>query len=204
MKRLLLLIALVASCTSAIPAVPIAWPVQVSSNGRYFVDRKGQPVFWLGTTQWELFRGYTLEDAQLILDKSKDKGFVFVQTMLMGVGDGTRANVYGQKPWLSDDPLTPNEAYFRNADAVVQAARERDMILYVMLYHQTCRKCITVANARAWAKWLAQRYKEMPNIVWSMTPEAKPEFVPILRELAAGLREGDGLFLQLHPWRKVA
>jgi hypothetical protein len=192
MKRLLLLIALVASCTSAIPAVPIAWPVQVSSNGRYFVDRKGQPVFWLGTTQWELFRGYTLEDAQLILDKSKDKGFVFVQTMLMGVGDGTRANVYGQKPWLSDDPLTPNEAYFRNADAVVQAARERDMILYVMLYHQTCRKCITVANARAWAKWLAQRYKEMPNIVWSMTPEAKPEFVPILRELAAGLREGDG------------
>ena len=25
-----------------------------------------------------------------------------------------------------------------------------------------------------------------------MTPEAKPEFVPILRELAAGLREGDG------------
>ena len=25
-----------------------------------------------------------------------------------------------------------------------------------------------------------------------MTPEAKPEFVPVLRELAAGLREGDG------------
>ena len=31
-----------------------------------------------------------------------------------------------------------------------------------------------------------------PNIVWSMTPEAKDEFVPVLRELAAGLREGDG------------
>ena len=178
--------------------------------------KKGQPVFWLGTTQWELFRGYTLEDAQLILDKSRDKGFVFVQTMLMGVGDGTRPNVYGQKPWLNDNPLTPNEAYFRNVDAVIQAARERDMILYVMLYHQTCRKRITVDNARAWAKWLAQRYKEMPNIVWSLTPEAKPEFVPILRELAAGLREGDGgahlitvearsfpLFLQLHPQREA-
>jgi len=192
MKRLLLLIAVVASCTSAIPAASIAWPVQVSSNGRYFVDQKGQPVFWLGTTQWELFRGCTREDAQLILDKSKDKGFVFVQTMLVGVGDGTRANVYGQKPWLHDDPLTPNEVYFKNVDGVIQAARERDMILYVMLYHQTCRKRITVDNARAWAKWLAQRYKEMPNIIWSLTPEAKPEFVPILRELAAGLREGDG------------
>jgi hypothetical protein len=61
-----------------------------------------------------------------------------------------------------------------------------------MLYHQTCRKHITLDNARAWAKWLGQRYEETPNIVWSMTPEAKPEFVPILRELAAGLREGDG------------
>jgi len=65
------------------------------------------------------------------------------------------------------------------------------MILYVMVYHQTCRKRITVDNARAWAKWLAQRYKEVPNVVWSLIPEAKPEFVPILRELAAGLREGD-------------
>ncbi len=60
------------------------------------------------------------------------------------------------------------------------------------LYHQRYRKFITVANARAWAKWLARRYKDVPTIVWSMTPEAKPEFVPILRELAAGLHEGDG------------
>jgi hypothetical protein len=60
------------------------------------------------------------------------------------------------------------------------------------LYHQRWRKIITVENGRAWAKWLAQRYKETPNIVWSMTPEAKPEFVPVLRELAAGLHEGDG------------
>ena len=175
--RRLLLAAFVASCTSVAAAASISWPVQVSSNGRYFVNRQGQPVFWLGTTQWELFRGYTLEDARLILDKSKDKGFVFVQTMLVGVGDGTGASMYGQKPWLNDDPRTPNEAYFKNVDAVIQAARERDMILYVMAYHQTCRKHITVDNARAWAKWLALRYKEMPNIVWSMTPEAKTEFV---------------------------
>ncbi len=191
MKRLLLMVAFLASYASVTTAASIAWPVQVSSNGRYFVDQKGQPVFWLGTTQWELFRGYTREDARLILDQSKDKGFVFVQTMLMGVGDGTHANVYGQKPWLNDDPRTPNEAHFKHVDAVIQAARERDVILYVMAYHQTCRKRITVDNARVWAKWLAQRYKGMPNIVWSLIPEAKPEFVPLLRELAAGLREGD-------------
>jgi len=117
---------------------------------------------------------------------------VFIQAMLMGVGDGTQPNVYGEKPWIDNNPLTPNEAYFKNVDAVIRIARENNLILSITLYHQRYRKCITLNNARAWAKWLAQRYKDMPNIVWSMTPEAKQEFIPILRELAAGLQEGDG------------
>ena len=168
------------------------WPVKVSANGRYFVDQKGTPVFWLGTTQWQLFREYTVEDARTILERTADKGFVFAQVMLMGVGDGTKPNIHGQKPWLNDNPLTPNEAYFQNVDAVVRSAGANNVNISMTLYHQRYRKFITVENGRAWARWLAQRYQDVPNIVWSMTPEAKKEFVPVLRELAAGLHEGDG------------
>jgi hypothetical protein len=168
------------------------YPVKISENGRYFVDQNGSPVFWLGITQWQIFREYTLEETKTILENARDKGFAFVQAMLMGVGDGTKPNVYGQKPWINDNPLTPNEAYFKNVDSVIQIAHANNVIFSVTLYHQRYRKCITLDNARAWAKWLAQRYKDVPNIVWSMTPEAKQEFVPILRQLAAGLREGDG------------
>jgi len=174
------------------PAEQPAYPVKVSENGRYFVDQNGRPVFWLGITQWQIFREYTLEDARTILENAESKGFAFVQAMLMGVGDGTKPNVYREKPWINNDPLTPNEAYFKNVDSVIQIARDNNVIFSVTLYHQRYRKYITVENARAWAKWLAQRYKNMPNIVWSMTPEAKQEFVPVLRELAAGLHEGDG------------
>jgi hypothetical protein len=169
----------------------ILYPIKVSDNGRYFVDRDGKPIFWLGTTQWQLFREYTIEEARTILEKTAAKGFAFTQVMLMGVGDGTKPNVYGQKPWINDDPLMPNEAYFQNVDAVLGIALENNVIISMTLYHQRYRKCITVENSRAWAKWLAERYKDVPNIVWSMTPEAKKEFVPVLRELAAGLREGD-------------
>jgi hypothetical protein len=62
----------------------------------------------------------------------------------------------------------------------------------MMLNHQLYRNYITVNNARVWAKWVAERYKNVPAIVWLMVPEAKQEFVPVLRELAAGLHEGDG------------
>ena len=196
MKRIVTTILLVVFLSTEALATAAAerpvWPVKVSENGRYFVDQKGTPVFWLGTTQWQLFREYKVEDARTILEKTADKGFVFAQVMLLGVGDGTKPNVYGQKPWLNDDPLTPNEAYFKNVDAVLEIARANNVNISMTLYHQRYRKFITVENGRAWARWLAQRYKDVPNIVWSMTPEAKPEFVPVLRELAAGLHEGDG------------
>ena len=189
-KIILLLPALLIFAVSAVAEQPV-YPVKVSENRRYFVDQNGNPVFWLGTTQWQIFREYTLDEARTILEKVKNKGFAFVQAMLMGVGDGTQPNVYGEKPWINNNPLTPNEAYFKNVDSVIQIARENNLVFSVTLYHQRYSRYITLKNARAWAKWLAQRYGNVPNIVWSMTPEAREEFVPILQELAAGLNEGD-------------
>jgi hypothetical protein len=195
MRRMVMTTALlVVSLSTVGPATagsqPV-YPIKVSENNRYFVDQEGRPVFWLGTTQWQLFREYKIEDARTILQKTAEKGFVFAQVMLMGVGDGTKPNVYGHKPWINDNPLTPNEAYFQNVDAVLQIARENGVVISMTLYHQRYRKCITAENGRRWARWLAQRYKDVPNIVWSMTPEAKKEFVEVLRELASGLHEGD-------------
>ncbi len=118
-------------------------------------------------------------------------GFAYMQVMLLGVGDGTKANVYGAQPYVSSDPLTPNEAYFQHVDAVVEIARQKNVIISMTVFHQRYRNLITVDNARAWGKWLAERYREVPALVWSSSPEAQPEFVPVLQELAAGLREGD-------------
>ena len=96
-----------------------AFPVKVSENKRYFVDQNGKPVFWLGTTQWQLFREYTLEDARTILEKSAANGFVFVAGHAHGRRRRHRSRTStAQKPWINDDPLTPNEAYFKNVDAV--------------------------------------------------------------------------------------
>lgn len=167
-------------------------PVKVSANGRYFVDQQATPVFWIGTTQWELFRGYSLADATTIIEGSRRAGFTFIQTKILGEGDGTRANVAGARPFLNDDPATPNEDYFRNVDAVAQAALERTMILSFSILHQSYRRLFSLEKARPWARWFARRYGRLPNVFWNVTPEATAEYVPILRELAAGLREGDG------------
>ena len=58
-----LLLLLILSAGNASAAQPV-YPVKVSENGRYFVDQQNNPVFWLGTTQWQIFRDYTLEEAE--------------------------------------------------------------------------------------------------------------------------------------------
>ena len=173
------------------------YPLKVSANGRYFLDQERTPVFWLGTTQWPLFRDHSLEEVGLILAKTASHGFSFVQVMLLGPGNGTSPNlggmpnIDGELPWIDGNPLTPNEAYFRHVDAVVDIARRQNLFISMTLFHQHQQKIITVANARPWARWIARRYRNAPNIVWSTTPHATQEFAPVLRELMAGLREGD-------------
>ncbi len=175
--------------------------MQISGNGRYFVDEGGAPAFWLGDTQWQLFRDFTVEDAAELLERRKAQGFSAVQIMVTGEGDGTKPNLAGETPWVGNDPAAPNAAYFRGADAVVEAAGRIGMVLVLGLYHKTQLTTFPIKPAREYARWMAERWRDAPNVIWTAYPEAGHAYVPILRELAAGLREGDGgtHLITIHP-----
>jgi hypothetical protein len=166
--------------------------ITVSGNGRYFVDDAGAPFFWLGDTQWELFRCFTTEDARAVLEKRKQQGFNAFQIMITGVGEGKAPNLAGETPWVDDDPATPNEAYFEQVDRAVDAAGELGLLVVPGVFHQVQREIITTANARAYARWVAERYAGAPHVIWATYPAAELDYLPVLREIAVGLREGDG------------
>ena len=182
-------------------------PVQVSDSGRYFVDQVGKPFFWLGDTQWELFRSFTFDDIRTILEDRKSKGFSVIQVMFTGFDDGSGANLAGQTPWMNNDPSTPNEEYFKYVDSVIQLGCENELVFALGIFHQVQTSYITLANARIYAKWLAHRYRNVPNIILVMYPKARQEFIPVVRELAAGLQEGDGgwedAVLLLEAWEEA-
>jgi hypothetical protein len=165
--------------------------IRVSDDGRYFVDHNKKPFFWLGDTQWELFRGFTLEEADMTLENRRSKGLTVIQVMITGTGAGTKPNLSGHKPWLNNDPSTPNDEYFKNVDTIIQSGNEKDIIFVLGVYHQVQVSHITTANARIYARWIAERYRDMPNIIWTTYPKAEKEFIPVLREIAVGLQEGD-------------
>ncbi len=175
--------------------------IQVSENGRYFIRQNGEPFFWLGDTQWEIFRTYNLDEAEIALENRRLKGFNIIQIMVTGTGNGTKPNFSGEKPWLNDNPAMPNEAYFKNVDEVIKLGYQKGLIFVLGVFHQMQTSYITLANARFFARWLSERYRDMPNVIWTSYPKAEKEFVPILREIAAGLREGDDgkHLITVHP-----
>ena len=188
--------------------------IEISPNGRYFVDRQGAPVFFLGDTQWELFRLYTPERALILLKDRQSKGFNVILIMLTGVDlihlfpdrPASYTNLAGDGPWLGGDPMRPNEAYFQHIDSLIRLGEQTGQTFIVGIYHQWHSEIITLPKARPWARWVASRYRDVPNLIWCMYPQATDSFKPICRELAAGLQEGDGgaHLISIHPDPSVA
>ena len=106
------------------------------------------------------------------------------------------ANPAGERPWLDNNPATPNDAFFRRS---TRSSRTRTSAgscwpcSRAGATTSTRRKVLTTRNARVYGRWLGSRYKSAPNMVWMMGGDRPcAGFEEVWRELAAGLREGDG------------
>jgi hypothetical protein len=199
-------------------AAEVRGPIRVGKDGRHFVDQKGAPFFWLGDTAWPLFAQYSKTQAEAYLQNRSEKGFTVIQGVLAwGLGSGMEqktpmANALGQKPWLNDEPSTPNPAYFEHVDQLVQFANQKGLVLAMLPtwgFYVKESPVVNMKNARAYGRWLGARYKSAPNVVWVNGGDRTPTgFEDVFRELARGLREGDGgaHLITYHPcgWRSSA
>ena len=176
-------------------------PLGIAENGRHFVDRTGKPFFWLGDTLWHLYRSFSLDDVRSILRNRKDKGFSVVLVMLIGHEADPVPNVNGDHPWVDSDPARPNESYFVHVDRALEIACELDFVQVLGVYHKTQDRFYDPQRARRSARWIASRYRDVPHIIWSMYPEARRQYVPVVRAIAEGLAEGDGgaHWITVHP-----
>ena len=176
------------------PGESLAGPLQVSPNRRYFIDSAtGKPFFWLGNTQWAIYRGFTLDEARFTIDSIKSKGYTVLATMLAGGTVATVPNRDGQTIWLNNDPSTPNEAYFKRVDAIVSYAVEKGLMVRIGMLHNSQLQYMSNGRGKAYARFVAERYKHIPNIVWSLHGNVdNPALIAMVREMADEIRSADG------------
>jgi hypothetical protein len=177
--------------------------LKVAENRRFLVHADGTPFFYLGDTAWELFHRLNREQTERYLENRRQKRFTVIQAVVLAELDGLNTpNAAGDRPLIDNDPTRPNEAYFRHVDWVVERAREKG--LFIGMLPTWGDKVVKASwgvgplvfnpeNARAYGRFLEQRYRDHVNLIWILGGDRNPNgFEAIWRAMAEGLREGDG------------
>lgn len=214
--RFLIIVAVVCSMTAAIGSARAQepsdslFPVRVSANGRYLEDASGKPFLLHGDTAWSLIVQLSKEEAEEYLEDRRQKGFnaILVNLIEAYFADNPPKNKYGDAPFTTPgDFSTPNEAYFAHADWVIQKAAERGILVVLNpCYtgytdnHVTAREGWTAqivasgaAKCRDYGRYVGNRYKNHPNIIWQAVGDTTPPDGSVLEtnwlEILQGIKE---------------
>jgi hypothetical protein len=149
--------------------------LKVSNNQRFLEFENGVSFFYLADTGWELFHRLTKADADKYLENRREKGFTVIQAVALAELDGLNTpNMEGEKPLINNDPTKPNEKYFVHVDWVIRKAAEKGIFIGLLpTWGDKIDKQWGVGpiifnkdNASVYAKWIGNRYKDFPNIIW--------------------------------------
>jgi hypothetical protein len=187
--------------------------LKISENSRFLTSADGVPFFWLGDTAWELFHRLDRDEALMYLRDRAAKGFNVIQAVALAELDGLRPpNAYGELPLVDLDPARPNEAYFVHVDWVIAEANALGMQVALLptwgdKWNQRWGvgpEVFTPDNAGGFGEWLGRRYRDA-GVVWVVGGDRGPDHdahVAVIREMARGLRRGDGgaHLITMHPW----
>ncbi len=152
--------------------------LEVSENGHFLQFGNGKPFFWLGDTGWLLFSKLNREEAEKFIEDRSKKGFNVIQAVL--IHRFPEVNIYGDSAFINDDPSRPKVTegndtanslqydYWDHVDYIVNlAAKKRIFIAMVPVWGSNVRDHkVNMKNAVIYAAWLAERFKDKPNIIW--------------------------------------
>jgi hypothetical protein len=182
-----------------------SYPLKLSADGTYLVDQANRPFFMNGDTAWSLIVQLSQANADTYLSDRAQKGFNLVLVNLIDRKFATNApaNLAGQPPFTTPGNFnTPNEAYFAHADWVISKAAEKGIVvLLAPLYlgyqcgnEGWCSevKTSSLATMRNYGRYVGNRYKNFPNIIWLIGGDTDPVANGVaakVREFVAGINE---------------
>lgn len=198
MKKISLLIGLLLAIFSNAQMQPL----KIAANKRFFTAN-GKPFFWLGDTGWLLFKKCTKEEAILYLETRHKQGYNVIQAMLLHELNVTDA--YGDSALIGKDVSKPNtmQHYWDNVEFVINEAAKRGMyIALVPVWGGNVKSGhVSEQQAQVYATFLANRFKNKPNIIWVNGGDIKgSDGEKIWNIIGSILHEKDGKHLiTFHP-----
>lgn len=143
----------------------------VSSEGRYLKHTNGIPFFWQGETAWLLPERLNRDEAEYYLEHCRNNGYNVVQVQT--VNEVPAINIYGEFSMpdgfhFENINCQGRYGYWDHMDFIVEAAKARGIYVgMVCIWGNLVKKGkMNVEQAKAYGKFLAERYGSQPNIIW--------------------------------------
>lgn len=167
----------------AAPAPP-AFPLRVSSTGRYLVDQNSAPFRLKSEAAWIMSTRATATQVDTYLADRKSRGFnaFILMNIVRATGGGVdwpTANKNGDAPFnTADDFSTPNDAYFNFIELIIDKAAAQGFAVELFYayagYQGQTEGWWTVVNQAqnnqavcfAFGQYLGNRFKGKTNLIW--------------------------------------
>lgn len=184
----------------------------IDSSGHHLL-LKGKPFFWLADTVWLLAQLPSREELEVYLDAREKQGFTVIQlTAVMSeerVWGSSRTNIFGQKPFLNDNPATPAVTpgtdprdpgqydYWDHLDYVLDRVHAHGFRAALVTMFVGSRgdgyKYLRKDNALEYGRFLGERYRSKPQIIWILGGDNTPDSADkkeVWNLMAQGITEG--------------
>ncbi len=190
-------------------ATQAAYPLRVSANKRYLVDRNNAPFLIVGDSPQSMIVNLSTADAEAFLADRRAAGFnalwvnLLCDTYTGGRSDG--ATYDGIRPFSTTGDLsTPNDAYFNRADDMIWLAAKYGFVVFLDPIETGGWLQVLRTNGQAkdynFGLYLGKRYRRFPNIVWMSGNDFQtwrhPGDDAVAQAVARGIRAADPQQLQ--------
>ena len=143
--------------------------LQVSDNQRFLQHADGTPFFLLGETAWLMPQRLNREEVNYYLERVHAADYNFVQVQVLNAVPSV--NTYGQMSSTADWEMpssTDCYGYWEHMDYIISEAERRGIYVGMVCIWGGLVKAgkLTVQQAKRYGTFLANRYKNRPNIIW--------------------------------------
>lgn len=178
-----------------------AFPLRISDNKRYFVDRNNKPFLYHADTGWRIYTQLTLEEARAYFIKRKQQAFNTIQTQIAATPEDV--NRYGERPFLNNNDFArPNPKYFDHVARVIRMADSLGLLIVMSQPWLDC--CMTgwglspekpllkngPEKAYVLGKYFGKVFGRLDNLFWIMGGDHDPGIDrEVIEQLAMGIHE---------------
>ncbi|MEG1585504.1 MAG: glycoside hydrolase family 140 protein [Bacteroidales bacterium] len=145
--------------------------LQVDGSGRYLQHKNGTPFFWQGETGWLMPQRLNRDEVEYYLEQCKQQGYNVVQVQTLN--NIPSMNIYGQYS-MTDGFNFKNidrkgvYGYWDHMDYIIKTAASKGIYIGMVCVWGTPvgKDLVSVKDAQAYGKFLGERYKDDPNVIW--------------------------------------